>query len=156
MTASPEARRVFRAYIRAVALAEPLLRELAARHRISLADFHALRTLSRLGDVPISRLGAELAIPRSTQTNLVDRLEAAGLVERTSSPTDRRLVVVGLTAAGIRAVGDTGLFRDSLAARRVLALDPDDQRALAALLERLVAYVALTPAAPQTDEEGSS
>ena len=35
-------------------------------------------------------------------TQILDRLERAGLVERSADPSDRRRVLVGLTGAGLR------------------------------------------------------
>jgi len=139
MALEPTGRRVLRAYLRAVALAEPLQRELAARHGISLADLHAVRVLARQGEVPISRYGDELGVPRSTITNLVDRLERAGLVERLPGPTDRRVTLVRLAPAGQRAVEGAVVLRDSEVAARLLALDPAAQTTLAELLERVIA-----------------
>jgi DNA-binding MarR family transcriptional regulator len=130
-------RRLLRGYLRALALAEPLQREVAARYGLSISDLHAVRVLARLGEAPVSRYGAELGLPRSTITNLVDRLERALLVERTASLTDRRVTIVQLTAAGRKLVDDTGFLRDSDPARRLLALEPEAQAALAELLERV-------------------
>jgi DNA-binding MarR family transcriptional regulator len=134
----PRGRRVLRAYLRAVALAEPLQRQLAARHGISLGDLHAVRVLARQGEVPISGFGAEIGVPRSTVTNLVDRLERAGLVERRPSATDRRVTLVALTRAGREAVLDTQLIRRSRVAAQLLALEPGAQVLLAELLEQVI------------------
>lgn len=139
MTLSSEQRRVLRAFLRVVALAEPLQRQLAAEYGVSLGDLHAVRVLSHLGEVPVSRYGAELGLARSTITNLVDRLERADLVARIASPVDRRVTLVALTATGQRAVSATATVADSDAARRVLALGGTDQLALAELLEKVLA-----------------
>ncbi|MDR3544740.1 MAG: MarR family transcriptional regulator [Candidatus Limnocylindrales bacterium] len=139
MAVDPTQRRVLRAYLRAVALAEPLQRELAARHGVSLGDLHAVRTLARIGEVSMSSYGNELGVPRSTITNLVDRLERAGLVERAASSRDRRVTLVRLAAAGRRAVEDTDVLLRSRVAARLLDLEPEAQVRLAELLERVVA-----------------
>jgi 5'-methylthioadenosine phosphorylase len=143
---------VFRAYLRAVALAEPLQRDLASRHGLSLGDLHAVRVLARIDETPVSRYGAELGVPRSTITNLVDRLERAQLVERAASRSDRRVTLVRLTSAGRRVADDTGFLRDSEIARRLLALEPPAQEALAELLERVVAAWA-DPHSPTDSED---
>lgn len=144
-------RRLLRAYLRAVALAEPLQRELAARHRIALSDLHALRVLSRLGEPAVSRYGEELALRRSTTTYLVDRLERAGLVERVPSVGDRRVTLVRLNAAGRQAVEAVSLVRHSDVARRLLALQPEAQATLAALLERVSSMPVPAAAPPAAD-----
>jgi DNA-binding MarR family transcriptional regulator len=136
---SPIQRRTLRAFLRTVALAEPLQRELAASHGISLGDLYAVRVLARLGEVPVSRFGGELGIARSTITNLVDRLERAGLVARVASPGDRRVTLVRLTAAGRNAMEARARFAESDVARRLLGLEEADQVELSEILERLLA-----------------
>lgn len=143
-------RRVLRAYLRAVALAEPLQSELAARHGLSLGDLSAVRLLARLGEVSVSRFGGALGVPRSTITNLVDRLERAGLVERIACSTDRRVTLVRVSPAGGTVVEDTGFLLDSELARRLFELEPESQVALAELLERIV-----TPRPDLSIPEGS-
>jgi DNA-binding MarR family transcriptional regulator len=139
-------RRMFAAFLRAAALVEPLQREIAARHGISLADLHALRVLELTGEVPVSRLGAELGLRRSSATNLVDRLERAGLVERAASPEDRRVTLVHLSPNGFAALESFALIRESEVVRRLLALDEADQAAFTALLERVAAPAEEIPA----------
>jgi DNA-binding MarR family transcriptional regulator len=50
----------------------------------------------------ISELAKRLQLAQSTVTELVNRTEAAGLVERSSSGADARVVYVELTAEGER------------------------------------------------------
>jgi DNA-binding MarR family transcriptional regulator len=139
-------RRMFAAFLRAAALVEPLQREIAARHGIALADLHALRVLEVSGPVPVSRLGAELGLARSSATNLVDRLERAGLVDRATSPDDRRVTLVCPSAAGLAALESFAIVRDSDMTRRLLTLDEAERTALADLLERIAAPIEETPA----------
>jgi DNA-binding MarR family transcriptional regulator len=138
LTLNANERRTLRAFVRAVALVEPLQRELAASHGISLGDLYAVRVLARLGEVPVSHYGAELGLARSTITNLVDRLERAGLVVRLASPSDRRVTLVRLTESGLETMEARTHFTESDVARRILELDATDQVTLAELLERIV------------------
>jgi DNA-binding MarR family transcriptional regulator len=131
-------RRTLRAFLRAVALAEPLQHELATSHGISIGDLFAVRVLDRLGEVPVSRYGAELGLARSTITNLVDRLERAGLVARVASPSDRRVTLVHLTTGGLEAMESRARIADSDLGRRLFALEDPDLVALAEILERVV------------------
>jgi DNA-binding MarR family transcriptional regulator len=134
-------RRMFAAFLRAAALAEPIGREVAARHGISLADLHAVRVLELLGDVPVSRLGAELGLHRSTVTNLADRLERAGLVRRLPSRDDRRVTLLRPTPAGVAALETFQMVRESELVRRLLQLDHAQRAVLADLLERVTAPI---------------
>lgn len=49
----------------------------------------------------VGRLAEQLALESSTLTPLLQRLEAAGLVDRTRDPGNARQVIVALTAAGL-------------------------------------------------------
>ena len=139
-------RRLFAAFLRAASLVEPLQRAVAARHGISLADLHAVRVLELTGPVAVSRLAAELGLRRSTATNLVDRLERAGLVERADDPDDRRVTLVRPSASGFAALEDFALVRESDLVRRLLALDLDEREAFTIQLERIAAAAEETTA----------
>lgn len=130
---------MFAAFFRAAALVEPLQREIAARHGIALADLHALRVLELTGAVPVSHLGAELGLRRSSATNLVDRLERAGLVDRATDRQDRRVTLVRLSPAGLEALESFEIVRQSDLVPRLLALDETERATFADLLDRLTA-----------------
>jgi DNA-binding MarR family transcriptional regulator len=68
---------------------------------LSMAKHGALSELARAGEpLTLSQLAARLSCVRSNMTQLVDRLEADGLVRRVDDPTDRRSVKAELTDAG--------------------------------------------------------
>ena len=139
-------RRMFAAFLRAAALVEPLQREIAARHGVALADLHALRVLELTGAIPVSHLGAELGLRRSSATNLVDRLERAGLVERSTDPHDRRVTLVRPSKAGLDAVASFEMVRQSELVERLLRLDEAERGIFADLLDRITAPSEETPA----------
>jgi DNA-binding MarR family transcriptional regulator len=68
-------------------------------------DYSVVRVLHLAGE-PYRMSPSELTelLLRSSggMTQILDRLETAGLVERSSDPADRRRVLVGLTAQGLR------------------------------------------------------
>src|SRR3954465_3831792 len=68
---------------------------------LSLAKLAALHRLSEAGGaLPLGQLAARLSCVKSNVTQLVDRLEADGLVNRTADPNDRRSRLAVLTDAG--------------------------------------------------------
>ena len=68
---------------------------------LSLAKLAALRCLTQAGEsIPLGQLAERLSCVKSNVTQLVDRLEADGLVNRTSDPNDRRSRFAVLTDAG--------------------------------------------------------
>ena len=74
---------------------------------LSAAKLAALQALADAGEaMPLSRLASRLSCVKSNITQLVDRLEADGLVARRPDPGDRRTKLAALTAAGRKAVKD--------------------------------------------------
>src|SRR5881296_1061185 len=68
---------------------------------LSLAKLAALHHLSRAGEsLPLGQLAERLSCVKSNVTQLVDRLEADGLVTRAGDPSDRRSRLAVLTEAG--------------------------------------------------------
>jgi len=68
---------------------------------LSMPKFSVLSELAKSGEsLPLSELAAKLSCVRSNITQLVDRLEADGLVRRTDDPADRRSVRAALTPLG--------------------------------------------------------
>ncbi|HLJ03195.1 MAG TPA: MarR family transcriptional regulator [Solirubrobacteraceae bacterium] len=64
------------------------------------AEAHVLAQLAGRDSVTANELHHEFGHKRSTLTNVLDRLEARGLIERARHPEDRRSIVVSLTQAG--------------------------------------------------------
>ena len=68
---------------------------------LSLAKLAALHRLSEAGEsLPLGQLAERLSCVKSNVTQLVDRLEADGLVARAADPNDRRSRLAVLTDAG--------------------------------------------------------
>ena len=68
---------------------------------LSLAKLAALHRLTEAGEsLPLGQLAERLSCVKSNVTQLVDRLEADGLVSRTGDPNDRRSRLAVLTDAG--------------------------------------------------------
>jgi DNA-binding MarR family transcriptional regulator len=64
-----------------------------------------LDTLSTVGPVTVARLAEHVGIDRSGTSRYADRLEAIGLVKRTTDPLDRRSTLLSLTPKGVRVIG---------------------------------------------------
>ncbi|HEY4319715.1 MAG TPA: MarR family transcriptional regulator [Gemmatimonadales bacterium] len=68
---------------------------------LSASKLSVLTQLVQAGEpLALSELAARLSCVRSNMTQLVDRLEADGLVRRVDDPADRRSVLAEVTAAG--------------------------------------------------------
>jgi MarR family transcriptional regulator, 2-MHQ and catechol-resistance regulon repressor len=69
---------------------------------LCLTDFAALEALLHKGPLTISEIQDKVRLASGSMTAAVDRLEKLELVVRKSSPSDRRVRVVELTAQGKR------------------------------------------------------
>lgn len=69
---------------------------------LTFARYEALvlLTFSRNGSLPLGKMGERLMIHPTSVTNIVDRLEAQGLVRRVDHPTDRRTTLCEITSEG--------------------------------------------------------
>lgn len=94
----------------ACALLAPPVEEVFARHGLRRGEFDVLTALRRAGE-PYTLIPSELAetlmMSRAGMTNRVDRLEQAGLVERTLDPNDRRSFLIALTDKGRAIIDET-------------------------------------------------
>jgi DNA-binding MarR family transcriptional regulator len=105
-TPSPDDPRLgaWRSFIQANArLLRRLDDELQAAHGLSLAEYDALLQLVNAPDrrLRMSTLAERVLLSRSGITRLVDRLVAAGMVERSACVTDARGAEAALTAKGV-------------------------------------------------------
>lgn len=91
------------------------------------ALLHAIRTHPGIG---VRELAAREAMSRPAITAAVDRLEAAGLVRRTRSGSDRRRVELELTDEGLRVLRSARRRRTAWLASRLKRLAPDELAAL--------------------------
>ena len=108
-----------------------------ARFDLSPIQCHVLHLIEPRQPLPMSRLADTLSCDASNVTGLVDRMESRGLVRRRSSPEDRRVKVLQLTATGARL--RTQLLRQMTGGSLPLSrLSLDQQRTLVKILEALV------------------
>jgi DNA-binding MarR family transcriptional regulator len=115
-------------------------RDTSARiHELGLAprQANALRCLDPEAPIAMSRLAEALHCDNSNVTQIVDRLEADGLVERRPSPRDRRVKTLVLTAHGreMRAEVERRLTEPP---PLLAALRGEDARLLRDALRRMV------------------
>lgn len=108
-----------------------LVHVIEAEHRArptSALDLRARMVIQELGlngESPILSVRRSLRLSPSTLTSLADRLERDGYVERRRHPTDRRTVVLALTATGKRAYRAEQEFYRHLIDDSLSALDAE-------------------------------
>lgn len=106
---------------------ERLQAEAMAEIDMTFADYTLVATLHREPAphvLPVSRLAELVLRPMGSITQVVDRLERAGLVTRRLDPDDRRRVLIELTAAGVD-IAERGDKAYRVAREEVLAHIPE-------------------------------
>lgn len=95
-----------------------------------------LLTFSSTGALPLSKIGERLQVHATSVTNVVDRLEVAGLVRRVPNPRDGRGTLAVITADGRSAVDQATreLHRNKFG---LSGLSQDDLLRLFSILRRL-------------------
>jgi DNA-binding MarR family transcriptional regulator len=76
-------------------------------HALTFARYEVLvlLTFSRTGELPLKVIGSRLMVHPTSVTNAIDRLVAAGYVDRRPNPDDGRGVLAGITPRGREVVG---------------------------------------------------
>lgn len=98
-------------------------------------QLRALVLVATRPDVDGATIAASLDIHPSGATRLCDRLVTAGLLDRATSPTDRRRLVLTLTDAGADLVDSVMDHRRAALERILERMRPQDVQALALGLE---------------------
>ena len=120
-----------------VAIYRPILEPLGLTH----PQYLVMLALWERSPRPLGDLAADLAMEPPTLSPLVKRLEALGLVSRTRSSRDERVLDVGLTATG-RELRERALAVPA----QVMAATGMDAAQLAALRDALAPFAGRRPA----------
>jgi DNA-binding MarR family transcriptional regulator len=111
------------------------------RYGLRFIDYSVLRVL-QLAGAPYRLSPTELGeiVVRSSggMTQIVDRLQKVGLVERTPDPDDRRRVVVALTRKGLRTAERANASYARARERLLAPLEPDEIDDIDAAVRRLL------------------
>jgi DNA-binding MarR family transcriptional regulator len=100
---------VLKKLLHTAALVEARIEAALAGTGLSISKFAALDRLMKASEpLLLTRLAQQLSCVKSNITQLVDRLEADGLVERKDDPEDRRSILAAITDEGQRhyEIGD--------------------------------------------------
>jgi DNA-binding MarR family transcriptional regulator len=112
-------------------------RETQRPGELSQAQYHLLFGLAGHSELSSRELACAAALSPATVTQMLDSLEAHGLVKRSRSERDKRVVLTSLTDRGQQLVDERRAqyeprWRDALA-----RFDDDELRAAAAVLDAL-------------------
>jgi MarR family transcriptional regulator, lower aerobic nicotinate degradation pathway regulator len=101
-------------------------------------QYAALVAIRTHPGIDATRLSAVIAFDRSTLGNVIERLEAKGLIERKPAAQDKRIKLLYLTKPGVKLLRDIMPAVDRAQARMLQPLKPADRKNLMALISQLV------------------
>jgi DNA-binding MarR family transcriptional regulator len=131
----------------ALALTDRLEGALTDASGLAESDAVALSALHHFLDAPrVDLLAQVLGLSSSGTVRLIDRLEKAGLAQRTTG-ADGRETSVALTASGRRRAQAVTRARTELLEQALDALTPSERRQLGELVGRILAHLIRPPGA---------
>ena len=104
---------------------------------LSRAAASTLTCLAREGAMRIPTLAEREAVTQPAMTGLVQRLEAGGLVARSSDARDGRVALIAITPQGRRVLEERGAAQDAIIVDQLAGLSRDELDALEAALPAL-------------------
>ena len=123
---------------RAQQIAVAIFIEECVQFDLTPVQYAALVAIRENPGIDATRLSALIAFDRSTLGNVLERLEARGLIARYSAPEDKRIKLLKLSPQG-RTLGKRAESAVERAQERILApLQPQDRKTLLKLLGQLV------------------
>ncbi len=123
---------------RAQQIAVAIFIEECAAFDITPVQYAALVAIRENPGIDATRLSALVAFDRSTLGNVLERLEAKGMVKRRAGKDDRRVKALALTQGGQELLAAVEPAVERAQARILSPLAPADQATLMALLGQLV------------------
>lgn len=112
-------------------------RQLATQTGLTPSQLLVLQEIGERGEVTPTELSTALQFGQATITNIVDRLEALGLVTRQRSERDKRRVHLTLTPAGGNTAETAPNLLQARFTERFVALQEWEQAMMLASLSRL-------------------
>jgi DNA-binding MarR family transcriptional regulator len=105
---------------------------------ITPVQYAALQAVANHADLDQRTLARGIGLDTSTVAGVVDRLEARGLMQRSASPTDRRVRLLALTAEGRRTLASVIPAMQRTQERILAPLPKAERREFLRMLKALV------------------
>ena len=123
---------------RAQQIAVAVFMDECGRFDVTPVQYAALAAIGAQPDIDATRLAQLIALDRSTTGSVLERLEAKALVQRNSSPEDRRIKLLRLSDSGRALLREVEAAVERAQQRIVAPLQPDERKTFLRLLARLV------------------
>ena len=109
-------------------------------------EIRALAHVARYGGARQAVLAERMGVEPMTLSAYLDRLEARGLIVRTTDPTDRRAKVINQTASADDVIDTVRPLAEQIYCQITVGIDPDELRTMESALLRIRGNLAQQPA----------
>lgn len=116
-------------------------KRLAKMTGLTAPQLLVLQTLAGEGPIKPSEIARQVHLSQATITSIVDRLEAAGLVERQKNETDRRAIDIVITQTGLTRLSEAPEALQEGFLKRFDSLELWEQSLLISSVQRLAAMM---------------
>ncbi len=137
----PEVDAVVEALVYLYTESRRLTKGMAASYGLTGPQLTVVKLLEAVGDLSLSQLSERIRAQNSTVTGIVDRMEREGLVVRSRSKTDRRVIHIKLTPKGASLAREVPIEPIAILRRALEQLDPGEVRTLLHTMTRLAKLV---------------
>jgi DNA-binding MarR family transcriptional regulator len=127
--------------------------EECGQYELTKVQYSTLFAIMLHNPVDATRVASLIAFDRSTMGDVLDRLEAKGLILRKPNPADRRAKLLYLTPKGEELLERAGPAVGRVQERLLRPLQREDRATFVRLLKRLV-QVGASPADAQDGDAG--
>jgi DNA-binding MarR family transcriptional regulator len=132
---------VFEAIVYLYTESRRVTKELARRAQLTGPQLTVIKILETLGDLSLSELSDRIRAQNSTVTGIIDRMEREGLVVRTRSTADRRVVHIRLTDKGKGLAREIPVEPMEIFRHALLALSEQELRDFLRILTKIAKRV---------------
>jgi len=114
-----------------------LFAEECGKHELTAVQYAALVAIGLHPQIDATRISRLISLDRSTLGDVLERIEAKGLVVRSASPSDRRVKLLSLSAEGKKLIAAVSMPVQRVQKRLLEPLTPKEQQTFVELLSRL-------------------
>ncbi len=150
----PDVDRILEAILYLYTESRRITKEAARNVNLTGPQLTVIKMLEAFGDLSLSELSDRIRAQNSTVTGIIDRMEREGLVERSRSKDDRRVVYICLTEKGSKIAREIGVEPMEILRAALVSLNQSETRELLKISAKLAKRVReLVDAREQKKEE---
>ena len=128
-------------------------KELNKKYNVSAPQIACLLALLDSGPMALSQIAKKIMVNSSTLTGIIDRLELKGLVARTRTSMDRRVITIELTEEGRKLAQNAPPPIQMKIVEGLKQLDEQEREQIIQALEKLAGMIDSQELGPAPEQE---